>query len=113
MTDSTTYAEYVAAYSCSRDVVWLRGLLEELNFKQEAPTVLFMDNAAAELLVTNPVPHERTKHVDIKYHYVRERYLKGDLQVRHVSSSDQLADVFTKILPPVEFESIKRSTGMK
>lgn len=111
--DSTTYSEYIAAHSCARDVVWLRGLLEGLGCKQDAPTVLFMDNTAAELLVTNPIHHERTKHVDTKFHYVRERFEKGDIKIRHVGTKDQLADIFTKVLPPNKFEDLRFRIGMK
>ena len=111
--DSTTYAEYVAAHSGARDVVWLRGLLEDLRCKQVDPTVLYLDNAAAELLITNPILHERTKHVDIKFHYVREKYQEGEIRIQHVPTSDQLADIFTKVLPGCKFDSLKSRIGMK
>ena len=113
VTDSTTYAEYVAAHACSRDIVWLRGLLRELHYNQESPTVLFIDNAAAELLITNPVFHERSKHLDVKFHYVRERFEKGDVTIKHVSSSDQLADFLTKALAIEKFAGMLKRVGLE
>ena len=64
----TTYAEYVTAHACSRDIVWLRSFLRELQYNQESPTRLNIDDAAAEMLTTNPVFHERSKHLDVKFH---------------------------------------------
>ena len=113
VTDSTTYAEYVAAHACSREVVWLRNLLEESGCEQLLPTVLNMDNAAAELLIKNPIQHERTKHVDIKFHYVRECFERGLLTIRHVSTDNQLADIFTKAVPVNKFDIMKIRLGIK
>lgn len=69
---STTDAEYVAMCEATKEVVWTRRLLNELGIHQEKATILYCDNAAAQLLVENPVYHRRTKHVDIKFHYTRE-----------------------------------------
>ena len=81
-----TYAEYVAAHAGSTMVVWFRGLLEELGFEQASPTALFMNNTAAEQFIRNHVPSNRTKHVDVKFHYVRERFERGYISVSHVST---------------------------
>ena len=113
VTDSTTYAEYVAAHAGTRLVVWFRRLLQELGFEQELPTVLFLDNAAAEHLVMNPVSHERTKHFDVKFHYIRERYEKGDVDVKHVSTQDQLADMLTKNLVARKLERLRAAVGIR
>ena len=113
MTDSTTYAEYVAAHACSRDVVWLRTLLRELRYEQRLPTILYMDNTAAELLVTNPMLHERSKHVDVKFHYVRERCEKGDISVKHLSTFYQLADFLTKPLSGDRLKTMLRQVGLE
>ena len=112
VTDSTTYAEYVAAHSCSRDVVWLRRLLEDLNFTQSSPTCLFLDNAAAELLITNPVFHERSKHVDVKFHYVREVFERGEIAIQHVSTRDQLADFLTKCFAGDKLSVMLKQVGL-
>ena len=112
VTDSTTYAEYVAAHSCSRDVVWLRRLLEDLNYEQSSSTCLFLDNAAAELLITNPVFHERSKHVDVKFHYVREVFERGEIAIQHVSTRAQLADFLTKSLAGEKLNVLLKQVGL-
>ena len=111
--DSTTYAEYVAAHSGTRDVVWLRWLLDDMDFKQDGPTVLHLDIVAAELLITNPADHERTKHFDIKFHYTREKFREGEINVQHVSTGDHVADIFTRALPVCKFEGFKKCLGMQ
>lgn len=96
---STTDAEYIAMSEAAKEVVWTRRLLNELGIHQEKATVLYCDNAAAKLLVENPVFHRRTKHVDIKFHYTREQTKNGSIKVKHIESCNQLADIFTKNLP--------------
>ena len=110
---STTYAEYVAAHSEARDVDRLRDLLRDLRCKQVDLRVLYLDNAAAELLITNPSLHERMKQIDMKFHYVREKYQEGEIRIQHVSTTDQLANIFTKILPICKFVSLRSRIGMK
>lgn len=102
---STTEAEYIAAHDTTKEVVWARGLLKQLNVEQIQPTVLHCDNAAAEQLIKNPVYHRRTKHIDIKFHYIRQIVRDGLLEIRHVSSGEQLADMFTKPLTRDKFET--------
>lgn len=111
--DSTMYAEYIAAHACTREVVWFRRLLEGLRLQQTSATVLYLDNAAAESLVVNPVHHERSKHVDIKFHYTREKFASREIRVEHIASMDQLADIFTKILPVKRFETLRRLIGLE
>lgn len=100
---STTDAEYVAAHDATKEIVWTRGLLEEIGAAQESPTRLNCDNAAAEKLITNNVFHRRTKHIDVKFHFVRQAYEEGKLEIQHVASEDQLADIFTKPLTREKF----------
>lgn len=109
---STTDAEYIAAHDASKEIVWTRGLLEEIGVTQDSPTMLYCDNAAAEKLIKNPVFHRRTKHVDIKYHYVRQIYEDGKLKIQHVASEDQLADIFTKPLARDKFLINRHRLGM-
>ncbi|KAK2456950.1 putative mitochondrial protein [Trifolium repens] len=72
VTLSTCEAEYVAATSCVCHAIWLRNLLKELNFPQKEPTMIFVDNKSAIALAKNPVFHDRSKHIDTRYHYIRE-----------------------------------------
>ena len=101
---STTDAEYVAAHDCAKEIVWTRRLLADIGCSQQEPTTLFCDNAAAQKLIDNPVYHRRTKHIDVKFHYTRDLVKNSELEVAHVCSELQLADIFTKPLTKDKFE---------
>lgn len=109
---STTDAEYVAAHDATKEVVWTRGLLEEIGIPQKLPTILNCDNAAATKLITNSTFHRRTKHIDVKFHYVRQAYKEGKVEIQHVASEDQLADIFTKPLTREKYTTNRNSLGM-
>lgn len=93
---STTNAEYVAAHDAGKEIVWARRLLKEIGCSQDRSTTLYCDNAAAEKLIANPIFHRKTKHIDVKFHYTRKLVENGTINVKHVSSNRQLADIFTK-----------------
>lgn len=105
---STAESEYIAASQASRELVWLQRLLAELDVQlaSEKPT-LFVDNESAVKLIKNPVLHKRTKHIEVRYHSVRERYEEKAFDVKGISSENQLADIFTKALPKVKFENLR------
>ena len=96
---SSTETEYRALAITAAEVSWLRILFKELRIFLSHVPVLWCDNASAIALSANPVFHSRTKHIDVDYHYVREKVLRRDLCVRFVSGKDNLADIFTKPLP--------------
>ncbi|XP_019103857.1 uncharacterized mitochondrial protein AtMg00810-like [Beta vulgaris subsp. vulgaris] len=96
---SSAEAEYRAMALTTCEVTWLSALLKDLGLKQLPPTVLKCDNKAALAIAANPVLHERTKHVELDCHYVREKIQAGTITTSHVSSSDQVADIMTKVLP--------------
>jgi hypothetical protein len=85
------------------EILWIRSLLTELRVPSSTVTTLWCDNLGATFLSANPVFHARTKHVEVDYHFVRDRVTKQEIQVRFISSKDQLADVLIKPLPPVSF----------
>ena len=82
---------------------WLRQLLLELHHPLRRSTLVYYDNVSAVYLSTNPVQHQRTKHVEIDLHFVRERVAVGDVRVLHVPTTSQFADIFTKGLPSSVF----------
>ena len=82
-------AEYIAANSATRDAVWLRELLTQLGFPQKNPADLFVNNQSAIRLVNNPEFHQRSKHVGIKYHYIRDIIMRGDLLVHWCHTTEQ------------------------
>jgi hypothetical protein len=100
---SSTEAEYKALADGTAEILWIRSLLAELRISTSSMTTLWCDNLGATFLSANPVFHARTKHVEVDYHFVCDRVAKREIQVRFISSKDQLADVLTKPLPPVSF----------
>ena len=96
---STVEAEYVATSEAAREAMWLRQLLEEIGIRQTGPTLINCDNKGAIRLALNPGTHQRTKHIDIKHHFIRELVEQNIISVEYVQSKRQLADIFTKGLP--------------
>jgi hypothetical protein len=95
---SSTEAEYRSMSAACSEIIWLRGLLSELGFSQTKPTPLHADNTSAIQIAANPVYHERTKHIEVDCHSIREAYDRRVITLPHVSTSVQLADVLTKSL---------------
>ncbi|KAM2778784.1 hypothetical protein COP1_014123 [Malus domestica] len=112
VTLSTCEAEYVAATACVCHAIWLRNLLKELSMPQEEPTEIYVDNKSAIALAKNPVFHDRSKHIDTRYHYIRECIARKDVQVEYVKSQDQIADIFTKPLKQEDFIRLRNSIGV-
>lgn len=86
--------------------------MQELGIRQDSPPTLWCDNIGATFLSSNPVFHARTKHIEVDYHFVRERVAQKLLHVRFISSKDQLADIFTKPLQLPLFQACKRNLNM-
>ncbi|KAM1182925.1 hypothetical protein ACFX19_001361 [Malus domestica] len=112
VTLSTCEAEYVVATSCVCHAIWLRNLLKELSIPQEELTEIYVDNKSAIALAKNPVFHDRSKHIDTRYHYIRECITRNDVQVEYVKSQDQVADIFTKPLKQEDFVRLRNSIGV-
>ncbi|KAJ4722910.1 Retrovirus-related Pol polyprotein from transposon TNT 1-94 [Melia azedarach] len=112
VTLSTCEAEYVAATSCVCHAIWLRNLLKELRWSQEKPTKIYVDNKSAMALAKNPVFHDRSKHIDTRYHYIRECITRNDVHMEYVKSQDQIADIFTKPLKQEDFIRLRNSLGV-
>jgi len=95
---SSAKAEYRPTTSATCDLVWLKQLLRELQFGDVTQMTLVCDNQVALHISYNPIFHERTKHIDIDCHFIREKIVSGDIKTEFVNSSDQLVDIFTKSL---------------
>ena len=93
---SSTEAEYKALANATAEVIWVQSLLDELGISQSRVRILWCDNIGATYLSATPVFHARTKHIEVDYHFVRERVARKQLEVRIISSDDQVADGFTK-----------------
>ena len=99
MSRSSTEAEYKSLANATAEVMWIQKLLEELGIPHPCAARLWCDNIGATYLSANTVFHARTKHIEIDYHFVRERVAAKLLDIRFISTADQLADGFTKALP--------------
>ena len=110
---STTESEYISASQTIKEIIWLNKLTTELfKGKLETPT-LFVDNQSAIKLIKNPEYHKRTKHIDIRYHFVREKFFEKLFNVQYIATQDQEADIFTKTLDRKRFEYLRDLIGVK
>jgi hypothetical protein len=109
---SSCEAEYTAAFECSKEAIWLRMLLSGIGFTPAASTPVLCDNNAAINLSEDPSLHQRVKHVDIKFHFLRERVNSGELKLSYINTHDNLADIFTKALDTTKFEKLRRFLGL-
>jgi hypothetical protein len=109
---STCEAEYMAETSASCKGIWLGRLLSELLDVEFEPVTLNMDNQSAIALCKNPVFHERSKHIDTKYHFIREKVEEGLIDVKYCGTNDQLADILTKPLARLKFHDMRERVGM-
>jgi len=107
---STTEAEYVAASESAKELIWLKRLLGDIT-TFETPSLL-VDNASAVKLAKNPEYHKRSKHVDVRYHFVREKFIEGELHIKHVPGTLQVADIMTKPLASVRFKELCNLLGL-
>ena len=93
---SSCEAEYIATTTAVCQGIWLAWLLDEMLNKETVPSKLFVDNKSTISLSKNPVFHERSKHIDIRYHFIRECVEEGKIDIDYVQTNDQLADTLTK-----------------
>lgn len=110
---STTEAEYMAASDAAQDLIWINQLLEETNLSGKVKCTLHMDNTAALNISKNPVNHGRSKHIDVRYHYLREKVNNGQLQVVYTRTEDMIADALTKPLPAHMLKDLRVLTQVK
>lgn len=94
------------------EVLWLKILLMELGLFQHKPLLLYCDNKAALDIAHNPVQHDRTKHIEIDRHFIKEKLDHGIICMPYVCSSDQLADILTKALPEKVFSNLCSKMGL-
>jgi hypothetical protein len=109
---SSCEAEYIAAANGACQGVWLARLLGDLIGAESGAPTLKVDNKSAIDLSKNPVHHDRTKHIDIKYHYIRECVDVGRIVLEQISTGDQLTDIPTKSLARVKFQELCERIGI-
>ena len=104
---SSTEAEFRALASLVAEITWLQSLLGELQVLQGKNPVIWCDNVSTMMLAANPVLHARTKHIELDLYFVREKVLQKKVEIRHVPSQDQTADVFTKAISSSRFVDMR------
>jgi hypothetical protein len=107
---STAESEYIAATEAAKEAIWFRLFMNELGFPQ-LTTILYEDNEACILLSKNPQAHNRTKHIQIRFHFIREKVASDEINLKYVSTKAQLADILTKGTPGFHLRPILYKLG--
>jgi hypothetical protein len=108
---STTEAEYITAGHCCAQLLWMRQTLRDYGYKL-SKVPLLCDNESAIRKADNLVEHSRTKHIDIRYHFLRDHQQRGDIEIAYVSTKEQLADIFTKPLDDKTFSKLRNELNI-
>ncbi len=110
---STTESEYIAMAEAAKEALWLRNLVSEILSAFEHPTLIYADNKGAILLALETVYHSRTKHIDLRYHFIRHHIEQRDLRVEYCPTDNMAADVFTKALARPKLQWMRSLLGLQ
>lgn len=110
---SSCEAEFMAAAAAACQGVWLRNLLNQITNLKHSPVVIYIDNKSAIDLAKNPVFHGRSKHIDVRYHFIRECVERGEVVIKHVRTEEHRANVLTKTMSIVKFEKMRALLGIQ
>jgi hypothetical protein len=98
MADSSTIAEYIGAHLASKEIMWTRNFLFELGFQQKEPTTLYEDNQSTIKLIGKPGNGNKTKHIDLRFNFIREQVAQGNIQIEYLPTTEMISDILTKPL---------------
>lgn len=110
---SSCEAEYMAAFEAAQEGIWLRMVMDALGRHTNDATIILCDNNSAINLSEDPLLHSRVKHVDIKYHFLREHVASNKISLRYINTKDNIADMFTKPLPTPQFCRLRDILGLQ
>ena len=113
VTLSSCEAEYIAATTAATQALWLSRMLAELLGRKVDVVELKVDSKSALALAKNRVFHERSKHIRIKYHFIRDCLEDGSIKANHIATTDQLADILTKSLGKSKFQEMRERIGLQ
>ena len=105
---STCEAKYIAACSAACQALWLSSLINELKVSSDEAVELIVDNKSAIDLAKNPISHGRSKHIDTKFHFLKDQVSKGIVKLRNCRSKVQLADIMTKSFKAERFKVLRK-----
>jgi hypothetical protein len=108
----STEVEYRGVTIVACEVVWLQKLLSSLGQLVDVPIVIYCDNISSILLANNPVYHARTKLIEVHYHFIKEKSLAKEIDIIHVSTEDQVVDIFTKVLGTDKLRKFRKMLGV-
>ena len=108
---SIVEAEYIVARSCCTQLLWMKQMLKDYGFDLDTLTI-FCDNTSAINISKNSVQHSRTKNIDIRHNFIRELVENKTLVLEYIETEKQIADIFTKALDSVRFDSLGKSLGV-
>lgn len=109
---STTESEYVAASNATKELIWLKRMFNELLSQKSNVIEFFMDNQSAIRLIKNPEFHKRSKHIDIRYHFIRTKFEEKLFNLEYINTNEMLADIFTKALPFARFAELRKKMNV-
>jgi hypothetical protein len=107
---STTEAEYIATSRCCAQVPWMKQTFTDIQVEYDEPIPIYCDNTSAINISKNSVMHSKTKHIPIKYHFLREQVAEKNIRVEYVGTKEQVAYIFTKPFPREAFEYFHRDS---
>ncbi|XP_062103402.1 secreted RxLR effector protein 161-like [Humulus lupulus] len=108
---STTESEYIATTEAIKEAIWIKGLMEEIKLLNDIPTV-YLDSQSYVHLCKNPMFHDRTKHIEIKYHFIRNKVTQGHIVIDKVPTEDNPADMGTKVVTLTKFKHCLNLLGI-
>ena len=103
---SSTEVKYISGAYTTKEAIWLRQFLSELGLDTSSPTVLHINNQSAIVIAKNPEFHNRTKHIDVRYHFLQQVIKDGTVKLQYTPTRDQVANALTKGLPPASFNKV-------
>jgi hypothetical protein len=108
---STAKAEYIVAGHCYAQLLWMRQTLRDYGYKL-TKVPLLCDNESAIRMVDNPVEHSRTKHIAIRYHFLKDHQQRGDIEIAYINTKEQLDDIFTKPVDEKSFTKLRHELNI-
>ena len=108
---SSTEAEFIASMSATQELIWLRGLLSSINHLSYTTTSLLIDNQGAILLIKNGLSSKHSKHIELHYYFICEKFANGTITAKYISIDKQLANSLTKALAGIKFKKFVEKLG--